>query len=259
MKPTSTLFHEIKSIIYNHVHFVLGTGRPFGLKVNENNISYNKGFVLDAEENKEVEYKSFASAPPSILPWKMMEKAKKFICACLNAGSRGIIYFGVGDNQEQNSTFRHGEIIGLEVENIKDDINKALQCLLNNHIKSDDGPLQKGGEQNCINIHFVPVACQEKPANLYVVEIEVSRDWRFCKDYVYHSNNWVDKTGGKKVLPAKRGLNDLFKVSRDTWDDVAIRTKGASTCVKQHEVKRQVREPLETKYEEWKRETKLGT
>ena len=83
-----------------------------------------------------------------------MEKAKKFICACLNAGSKGTIYFGVGDNQEQNSKFLHGEIIGLEVENIKDDITKDLQILLNNHIKSDDGPLRKGGDQNCINIYL---------------------------------------------------------------------------------------------------------
>ena len=187
-----------------------------------------------------------------------MEKAKKFICACLNAGSKGTIYFGVGDNQEQNSKFLHGEIIGLEVENIKDDITKALQFLLDNHIKSDDGPLQKGGEQNCINIYFVPVMCQGNHANLYVVEIEVFRDWRYCKDNVFHSKSWTEKTGGNKDFTGKRGLNDLFKV-KDSWDDVAIRTKGASTCVKQHEVKRQVREPLETKYKEWKRETKLGT
>ena len=186
-----------------------------------------------------------------------MEKAKKFICACLNAGSKGIIYFGVGDNQEQGSKFHHGEVIGLEVENIKDDIIKALQCLLDNHIQSDDGALQKGGEQNCIDIHFVPVKCQEDCANLYVVEVEVSRDWRFCKDNVYHSKSWIEKPEGSKDPTRKKGLNELFKV-KDALDDVAVRTKGASICVKQHEVKRQVRDPLVTKYEEWKGEAKFG-
>lgn len=187
-----------------------------------------------------------------------MEKAKKFICACLNAGSKGIIYFGVGDNQEQNSKFLHGEIIGLQVENIKDDITKALQSLLDDHITNDYGALQKGGEQNCINIYFVPVLCQGNHANLYVVEIEVFRDWRYCKDYVFHSKSWEEKKRGNKDSTGKKKLKDLFTV-KDTCDAVAIRTKGASTCVKQQDVKRQVREPLETQYREWKRETKLGT
>ncbi|XP_078367189.1 sterile alpha motif domain-containing protein 9-like isoform X1 [Oculina patagonica] len=236
--------------------------RPFGVKVTEKSISYKKGSVIDGEENKEVEYKSFSSARPSILPWKIMEKAKKFICACLNAGSKGIIYFGVGDNQEQGSKFHHGEVIGLEVENIKDDITKALQFLLDDHIRSDDGKLQKGGEQNCIDIHFVPVKCQENVdtslQELYVVEIEVHRDWRFCKENVYHSKSWIEKQGGSKDPTRKKaGLHDIFKV-KDTLDDVAVRTKGASACVKQDEIKRQVRDPLMTKYEEWKREAKFG-
>lgn len=187
-----------------------------------------------------------------------MEKAKKFICACLNAGSKGIIYFGVGDNQEQGSKFHHGEVIGLEVENIRDDITKALQFLLDDHMKSDAGSLQKNGEQNCIEIHFVPVSCQGNRANLYIVEIEVSRDWGYCKDNLYYCKTWIEKQGGSKDQPGKKGLNDIFKV-KDTYDDVTVRTKGASTCVKQHEVKRQVREPLATKYKEWKRETKSGT
>ena len=66
------------------------------------------------------------------------------------------------------SLIRHGEITGLDVEDIKDDITKAFQDLLDNHIKSDGGPLQKGGEQNCVNLYFVPVKS--------VIEIEVSRD-----------------------------------------------------------------------------------
>ena len=72
-----------------------------------------------------------------------MEKAKKFICACLNAARNGIIYFGVGDNQEKASKYHHGEIIGLDVEHMTDDITKAFQCVLNDHIKSDAGHYKK--------------------------------------------------------------------------------------------------------------------
>ena len=66
----------IKTDFFTTMFILLGIGRPFGVKATENNIRYHKGSVLDAEENKEVEYKSVSSAHPSILPWKIMEKAK---------------------------------------------------------------------------------------------------------------------------------------------------------------------------------------
>jgi len=180
-----------------------------------------------------------------------MEKAKKFICACLNADIKGIIYFGVGDSQEKGSKYQHREILGLNVEKIKDDINKAFQFVLDDHIKSDTGPLQKGGEQNCVNIHFVPVKSQGNRSNLYVVEIEVARDWRFCKDNIYYSKSWSEKRGDKDCA-GKKGLGDFFKV-KDEYEDAAIRTNGASSCVKQHDAYRQVKHPLEEKYKEWKK------
>ena len=212
---------------------------------------------MDSVENREVEFKSFAGVPPSHLPWKIMEKAKKFICACLNGDRKGVIYFGVEDNQREGSKFRHGEITGLDVEDIKDDITKAFQDLLDNHIKSDGGPLQKGGEQNCVNLYFVPVKSKGDKVNPYLIEIEVSRDWRFCKDNVYHSKRWIEKkaTDEKKDATGKKGLHDLFKVKGDELDNVAIRTNGVSAYVKQDEVRWQVREPLTTKFDEWKRET----
>lgn len=181
-------------MISTDTHFLyifLGSRRPFGVQVRKD-FTYQRGFVLDSEENREVEFKSFAGAPSSHLPWKIMEKAKKFICACLNGDRKGVIYFGVEDNQREGSKFRHGEITGLDVEDIKDDITKAFQDLLNNHIKSDGGPLQKGGEQNCVNLYFVPVKSEGNKVDPYVIEIEVSRDWRFCKDNVYYSKRWIE-------------------------------------------------------------------
>lgn len=216
--------------------------------------------MLDAEENREVEFKSLTSAQPSALPWKIMEKAKKFICGCLNADSKGIIYFGIGDSQEQGSKFKRGEILGLDVEHLIDDIVKAFQFLLDDHMKSDAGPLQKGGEQNCVNIEFVPVVTERSRTSLYVIEIEVIRDWKFCKDNIYYSKCWSEKREGKleKDALSKKALSDFYKVHKDEFDDVAIRTNGASTSVKKHEVIRMVKEPLQAKFKEWKREKKLG-
>ena len=188
-----------------------------------------------------------------------MDKAKKFICGCLNADSKGIIYFGVGDSQEQCLKFKRGEVLGLNVEDVIDDIMKAFQFVLDDHIKSDDGPLQKGGDQNCVSLEFIPVTSEGNRTKLYVIEIEVARDWKLCKDNVYYSKRWTEKRG---VLldkdPATKKLSDFFKVHKDEFDDVAIRTNGASNSVKQHEVNRQVKEPLMAKYKEWKREVKLG-
>lgn len=239
----------------DYIFFPAGTPRPRDVAGRDS--SYEKGSVFDAEENRELEFKSLVNALQCSLPWKIMEKAKKFICACLNANSRGIIYFGVGDSQEKGSKYQHGEILGLDVEHIKDDINKAFQFVLDDHIKSDAGPLQKGGEQNCVSIHFVPVKIQGNRSNLYVIEIEVSRDWRFCKENIYYSKSWSEKRGGDKDFRGKKALSDFFKV-KDEFDDVAIRTNGASSCVKQLEVDRQVKKPLEAKYKEWKRKTKHG-
>lgn len=176
----------------------------------------------------------------------------------MNADSKGIIYFGVGDCQEQSSKFKRGEILGLDAEDVIDEIMKAFQFVLDDHIKSDSGQLQKGGDQSCINLEFVPVTSSGARTRLYVIEIEVIRDWKLCKDSVYYSKCWSEKRGAKtdKDSSTKKSLNDLFKVHKDEYDDVAIRTNGASTSVKQHEVNRQVREPLTAKYKDWKRETK---
>ena len=215
---------------------------------------------MNAGENREIEFKSFVGAQPCVLPWKMLDKAKKFICGCLNANTKGTIYFGIGDCQEQGSKYQHGEILGLNVEEVKDEIMKAFQSVLNDHILSNKGPLQKGGEQNCVSLHFVPVTIQgNRSNNLYVIEIEVTRDWAFCEDKIYYSKSWTEKRGGDKEWAGKKvlKLNDLFKV-KDDVDDVAIRTNGASISVKKQDVDRQVKEPLQIKYKEWKRRAKHG-
>ena len=233
---------------------LVGNPRPFGATGKE--YVYEKGSVFGVEENREIEFKSLVKAHNDSLPWKIMEKAKKFICACLNSDRKGIIYFGVGDSQEQRSRYKHGEIVGLDVTDIKDDINKAFQFVLDDHIKSDEGPLQKGGEQNCITLHFVPLRIQGNSPNLFVIEIEVARDWRLCKDKVYYSKTWVQKRD--KDCAGKKALDDYFKVKGDLFDDVAIRTNGASSSVKQLEVDRQVKKPLQVKYKEWRKKEKQG-
>ena len=115
-----------------------------------------------------------------------MEKARLFICAVLNTcQSAGTICFGIGDSINKATNFKHGEVVGLEVENLKDDINKAFQSILDDHIKSDQGKLTSA-EMKAVNIHYVPVTETNEKTTSYVVEIDIQRDWRSCKDQVYY-------------------------------------------------------------------------
>ena len=190
-----------------------------------------------------------------------MEKAKRFICGCLNADKKGVIYFGIGDSQEQASKFSRGEVLGLDVESVIDDIMKAFQAVLDDHIRSDDGLLQKGGDQNCVNIEFIPVVDEAGGATgLHVIEIEVSRDWKFCKENLYYSKVWKDKrtSPGTREGESKKRLSDFYKVM-DEWEGIVIRTSGSTVSVAQHEGNKQVKEPLGRRYKEWKRHLKQGT
>ena len=63
--------------------------RPFGKEAA--GFSYPQGRALATEEGRKVEFKEFTGEERRKLPWKMMEKAKKFIIACLNAGNRSIL------------------------------------------------------------------------------------------------------------------------------------------------------------------------
>ena len=149
-------------------------------------------------ENQRIEYKALTQEKPQKLPWKIMEKARVFICGVLNAGEQGIIYFGVGDSCDDKTDFVHGEIIGLEVGSLKDEICKAFQSLLDDHIKSDNGKMTRGGDMHCVKIHFVPVTVNlNQNTGLYVVEIEVKRKWKFCKNQVYYVEEWRKKVDDK--------------------------------------------------------------
>ena len=150
---TQHLLHQVD--VNNNTVILAGKPRPQGVR-KVVDFSYEKGFILEGHEDKETEYKSLVDCSLCALPWKIMDKARIFICACLNAAVVGTIYFGVADSKANNSQYHHGEILGLPVEDIKDDIIIAFQRVLDDHIQSDEGPLRKGGDQTCCTIHFVP-------------------------------------------------------------------------------------------------------
>lgn len=219
--------------------------------------TYQRGGVLNhAVEDREREYKHFTGPPTHMLRWKIMEKAKTFICACLNGNRKGTIYFGIGDPENKQCS-KLGEIIGLQVENLCDDIGKAFQDVLDYHIKSDGaGPLQKGGDQNCANMVFVPVVSQEGHTGCYVIEIDVYRDWIFCKDHVYYCTTWSFPTPDHKSK--KKALKDYYTVNKGKYDKAAIRDYGRTSHVEHDDESFHIKKPLRKMYKDWKRQVKLG-
>ena len=193
------MHHHISAIL-TFLIFSTGPHRPF--RNRGENWRYVKGNTLPNTEDKSFEYKALTQESRQKLPWKIMDKARVFICGILNGGGKGIIYFGIGDSCNTSTNYKHGEIIGLEVEDLRDEIGKAFESTLTAHIKSDNGQLTKGGDMNSVNIYFVPVLESEKPTSCYVIEIEVIRDWMFCQDYVYYFLKWSEKRSkerGKSV------------------------------------------------------------
>lgn len=160
---------------------------------------YEIGAAFPEVENQVIEYKALTQEKPQRLPWKIMEKARVFICGILNAGEQGVIYFGIGDSCDEKTDYIHGEIIGLAVEDLKDEISKAFQYLLKDHIKSDDGKMKRGGDMNCVKIYFVPVTTKvNEHTGRYVVEIEVNREWETCDDRVYYVEEWIKRKVDEK-------------------------------------------------------------
>ena len=210
-----------------------------------------------------MEFKSFAGEQKSKLPWIVMEKTKKFICGCLNSAEcqEGVIYFGIGDGEGEDPKYKRGEVHGLDLESSIDDIEKAFHAVLYDHVRSNGEKMQKG-EQTCVRLEFVPVTQNQSHSNLYVVKIEVVRDWHFCKDNMYYSKRWTEKPSPKceQGNPTKllRALRDFYTVYKGEFDEVVVRTNGAYRSIKPHEVQKHVKAPLTAKYNEWKRKKKAG-
>ena len=82
----------------------------------------------------------------------------------------------------------------------RDHISKAFQAVLDHHIISDSGKMTKGGDQTCVQLVFVKVTVHgHPPRDLFVVEIEVKRDWNLCGDSGYYTKTW------KEIRPSKPG------------------------------------------------------
>ena len=224
-----------------------GVPRPFGT-IGIAYTPYSKGSFLEAIERYETEFKGFTSEGNiNKLPSRIMATAKNFACGCLNANVEGIIYFGV---------LNTGEVAGLSLDqHLIDGITSALNTVLNSHIRSDDGILGMD-EKKCINLEFVPVTEEGKHQNLYVVEIEISRNFIACGEKIYFPKRWTDK---KSITTEGRmRISEYYDMFPNSWEGVILRTNCSTDNVPHVDVNTRAREPLRKMLEDYKRQKMAG-
>ena len=175
-----------------------------------------KGSILPPE-GQDREYKSLNRCPRQKIAFKIIHHSVKFICGCLNIRKQSAISFGIGDKFEQQGKFRHGEVIGLAVEKIQDEIQQLYQYMLDNMICRDNKCGMTPSEQLSVSIHFVRVTpCLNENPHI-VVEVEVDPQWSICKDYVYIYKQFEKKERSKnlKEVPDNWHHSHDYRLSRD--------------------------------------------
>ena len=159
---------------------------------------YNKNSILPAEERGYV-YKSLQQCSKTEIPFKIVQKAVKFVVGCLNQRMRGVIAFGVGDMQEQQDHFLYGQVLGLCIDGIEKEIVKQFEYMKLEMIRTDPDQTLLKAEQECISLHLINVVPRPKENPLQIVEIEVDSDTNVCKGNVYIARKFKKNKDFKQV------------------------------------------------------------
>ncbi|XP_010873045.3 sterile alpha motif domain-containing protein 9-like [Esox lucius] len=171
------------------VSLALGDFRNFGDPGTD--FRYVRNTVLPPETGIEDmivpchEYKSLETAhklEPLKLKIKVAREVLRFACACMNMRSNGTIHFGVMD--KVRGTHKHGEIIGIPIEN-QDDFVDALDYIE----KCFDGSDQQSDARKCIrNPIFIEVidngANEARKVN-WIIEYDVVPKASIVKNKLY--------------------------------------------------------------------------
>ncbi|XP_055005600.1 LOW QUALITY PROTEIN: sterile alpha motif domain-containing protein 9-like [Boleophthalmus pectinirostris] len=128
------------------------------------------------------EYKSLEIAQKldsKRLQVKVASEVLRFACACMNMRSNGTIHFGVMDKVK--GSYKHGEIVGIEVRN-REDFVDALDYIE----KCFKDSSEQCDARKCIrNPRFIEVIEKETTGKTYVVEYDVVPEVSIVKDKFY--------------------------------------------------------------------------
>uniref|UniRef100_A0A8C6U638 SAM domain-containing protein n=1 Tax=Neogobius melanostomus TaxID=47308 RepID=A0A8C6U638_9GOBI len=185
------------------------------------------------------EYKSLELAQKldsKKLQVKVAREVLRFACACMNMRSNGTIHFGVMDKVK--GTHKHGEIIGVEVQN-REDFVDALDYI-ERCFKVLPEKCATNDPRKCIrNPRFVDVIDKDMNVKTFVVEYDVVPKANIVKDKLYtvgipfHEKDQKVKSEaqtpycrvGANTVP----IDDLFSSIKDLSETDQQREEAEST------------------------------
>lgn len=128
---------------------------------------------------------------------KVAREVLRFACACMNMRANGTIHFGVMDKVKGN--YKHGEIIGIDVQN-REDFVDALDYIERCFKDSSE----QCGARKCIrNPRFIEVIEKETTGKTFVVEYDIVPKASIVKNKFYSVGipNFVEKDKKVKYEP----------------------------------------------------------
>lgn len=187
---------------------------PRSFKRNASAIQYTEGFTMLAVENDGAasyqcfEYKLVSEELIHVDLEKVLNRTKcfllnetlRFACGCLNTRKNGTIMFGIGDSVGPESCYKHGEVVGFEIDKLPRDFREDLGSSLNSAIYKCFEPHNYRNAAKCISApHFVPIISKKKTENKFVVEIDIEPAQIVCKNEIFRINRSSIASGGKKI------------------------------------------------------------
>ncbi|XP_028674711.1 sterile alpha motif domain-containing protein 9-like [Erpetoichthys calabaricus] len=161
------------------------------------------------------EFKSLADAvklDEIRLQSKFAKEVIRFACGCMNMRTNGTIHFGVVDNVK-NSTFKHGEVIGIPVE------DKSIYIDAFKYIKSSFDDKSHEAAHACVQSpHFIKVFDQQGTLSGYVIEVDIVSSLCFLKGNYYGVRLPNFKEESNKVINDKVTIYQRVGASTESID-----------------------------------------
>lgn len=191
-------------------HFPSETQINRSFKQDATDIQYIEGLtILPVEHDGSASYQCFEfKLVPDILIQKGTERTTSFIlketirfaCGCLNARKNGTIMYGIGDSIGQKSSYKHGEVVGIEIDKIPGDFREILTSSLIDAIEKCFEGHNCRVAAKCIGApHFVPIACIKNIQKKFVIEIDIEPAHTFCKAEIFKINRSLVGCAGKDI------------------------------------------------------------
>ncbi|XP_066508074.1 sterile alpha motif domain-containing protein 9-like [Hoplias malabaricus] len=197
------------------------------------------------------EYKFLGRAEDTdVMKKKINKEVFRFAAGCMNSRTNGTIHFGVADSK--NSTYSHGEIIGVSVDETDIIIDHFHQGIRSYFIDNADDA------KKCIREpRFVEVLCSDKTfSNKYIIEVDVVPKNSVVEGKVFQTqtldeeNQWKKSKGNSLFVRDGATTRDIFKIGnpRDLQVEVSKMNEGLKvldTMRKEAEKKPECRKKLQ--------------